>query len=501
MADRAPASTSFRSVLKHTGIYGLGSVGIRIAGLLLVPLYTYNLTPPEFGIMEYLDLTALFLGMLFSLGLSNAIYRYYYATEDPAERRRVVSTALVPVLVTAGAVSVLMIALAPLLADRLFHDPRFRHYLTVVFLGFGFNAVAEFGMTYLMARQRSAVYSGLTVLKFVIGALLNIWFLVGLHLGVRGILYSNLITNLAFGIYLAWVVIRENGFGFSRPLFRGMVRYGYPLVLVQLSLFGINFADRFFLQAYGGFGQVGIYALAYKFGIMLNTLFVASFFQVWNARSFEVANDPGAGAFYTRVFTYFASGLVAAGLGMSLIIKDVIGILAPPTYAAAAGLVPLVVLCYVFNGIGTYFELGLKLRNRTGRLGIIFAGTCLLCLALYRLWIPRYGMFGAVAATGVAFLAKAVWVFVTSQRVYPIRFEFGRVARLTVVAVAVLALRWFLPSLSRGASLAAGVLLFLVFLGALLLSGWLRPDERATARAMLHRGAAWMRRPAGAGPR
>ncbi len=499
MPGTAPRSQSFGDVLKHAGIYGLGSIGIRVAGLFLVPLYTYNLTPAEFGIMEYLDLTAVFLGMLFSLGLSNAIYRFYYATEDPAERRRIVSTALLPVLVIATTVSAAMIAVAPLLADRLFHDPRFRHYLTVVFLGFGFNAVAEFGMTYLAARMRSAAYSSITVAKFVVGALLNIWFLVGLHLGVRGILYSNLATNVALGLVLLWHVIHENGVAFSPSIFRGMVGYGYPLVLVQLSLFGINFADRFFLQAYGGFGQVGVYALAYKFGIMLNTFFVASFFQVWNAKSFEVAADPGAGAFYTRVFTYFASGLIAAGLGMSLIVRDVIGILAPPTYGAAAGLVPLIVLCYVFNGVGTYFELGLKLRNRTGRLGIIFAGTCILCLALYRLWIPRFGMFGAVAATGVAFLVKALWVHLMSQRLYPIRFEFGRVGRLAAVALATLAIRLLLPPLPRAVSLTAGVLLFVLFVGAVLLSGWLRPEESAGARAMLRRSAQWVRTAASGG--
>src|SRR6185295_13121463 len=93
----SPGPISFANVLKHTGIYGLGNVGIRVAGLLLVPLYTYNLSPAEYGVIEYLDLTAMAIGMLFSLGLANAIYRFYYL-EPEGDRRRVVSTALLPVL-------------------------------------------------------------------------------------------------------------------------------------------------------------------------------------------------------------------------------------------------------------------------------------------------------------------------------------------------------------------------------------------------------------------
>jgi len=480
-----PSAASFASVLKHAGIYGLGNVGIRVAGLLLVPLYTYNLAPAQYGVIEYLDLTALAIGMLFSLGLGNAIYRYYYLAPEGTERKRVVSTALLPVLAVSFAIAAALILAAPWLARDVFHDPRFVRYLRILFVGFGFNMVAEFGMTYLAVLLRSALFSTITIIKFIVGALLNVLFLVGFHWGVEGILVSNLITNVALGAVLLVYVVRSVGLGFDGGLLRKMVGYGYPLVLVQVSLFGINFADRFFLQATAGFAQVGIYALAYKFGIMLNTLVVASFFQVWNAKSFEVAAEPGAPAFYTRVFSYFSFGLLAAGLGMSLVIRDVIGIVAPSSYAAAARLVPLIVVAYVLNGIGTYFELGLKLKNRTPLLGVIFAGTCVLCLVLYWVLIPRYGMFGAVLATVIAFAVKAVWVYREGSRAYPIRFEFGRIVPAALLAGAVWAVRELLPPLPMAASVAVGIALFGVYVGLLWGLGWIRREEREAVAAWL----------------
>ncbi|HEU4765243.1 MAG TPA: lipopolysaccharide biosynthesis protein [Candidatus Eisenbacteria bacterium] len=490
-----PSAASFASVLKHAGIYGLGNVGIRIAGLLLVPLYTYNLSPAQYGIIEYLDLTALAIGMLFSLGLANAIYRYYYLAPE-GERKRVVSTALLPILAVSFAIAAALFLAAPWLAQGVFHDPRFTRWLRILFVGFGFNMVAEFGMTYLAVLLRSALFSTITVIKFIVGALLNVFFLVGLHWGVEGILVSNLITNLALGGVLLAYVIRSVGLSFDGALLQKMVGYGYPLVLVQLSLFGINFADRFFLQASAGFAQVGIYALAYKFGIMLNTLVVASFFQVWNAKSFEVASDPAAPSFYTRVFSYFTLGLLAAGLGMSLVIRDVIGIVAPPAYAAAARLVPLVVVAYVLNGIGTYFELGMKLKSRTPLLSVIFAATCLLCLGLYAVMIPRWGMFGAVLATVIAFAFKAVWVYREGQRAYPIRFEFGRIVPAALLAAGVWALRALLPPMPLIASLGVGIALFLAYVALMWGLGWIRREEREALLAWLR--ARW--RPGTGGP-
>lgn len=482
----APADRhSFAGILKHAGIYGLGSVGIRVAGLLLVPLYTYNLSPAEYGVIEYLDLLALAIAMLFGLGLANAIYRFYYEAPEGAERKRVVSTALLPVLAVSFAISAGLYLLAPWIAREVFHDPRFTRYLRILFAGFGFNMVAEFGMTYLAVLLRSAAYSAITIVKFVVGALLNILFLVGLRWGVEGILVSNLITNVALGVVLLVHVVRTNGMAFDGPVFRKMVAYGYPLVLVQISLFGINFADRFFLQASAGFVQVGIYALAYKFGIMLNTFVVASFFQVWNAKSFEVAAHPGAREFYRKVFNWFTIGLIVAGVGMALVIRDVIGIVAPDSYAAAARLVPLIVVAYVLNGVGTYFELGLKLENRTPLLAVIFAGTCGVCLILYWILIPRYGMFGAVLATALAFAFKAVWVHREATRVYPIPFDFGRLLPVALLGGAVCAGRALVPDLPLVASLGLSLVLFALFVGLLWGLGGIRREERDAISAWI----------------
>lgn len=493
-ADQRPEkhAASFASILRHAGIYGLGSVGIRVAGLLLVPLYTYNLSPAEYGVIEYLDLTAVAIAMLFGLGLANAIYRFYYEAPEGEARKRVVSTALLPVLVVSYAISAGLFLLSPWLAREVFHDPRFTRYLQILFAGFGFNMVAEFGMTYLAMRFRSAAYSAITVAKFVVGALLNVLFLVGLGWGVEGILVSNLVTNVALGAALLVYLVRAGGLALDTGLLRRMVAYGYPLVLVQVSLFGINFADRFFLQASAGFEQVGIYALAYKFGIMLNTLVVASFFQAWNPKAFEIASHPDAPAFYSRVFSWFVIGLIVAGVGMAVVIRDVIAVVAPESYAGAARLVPLIIVAYILNGVGGYFEQGLKLTNKTPLLGVIFVGTCLLCLVLYWILIPRLGMLGAVLATVLAFAFKAAWVHREATRAYPIRFEFGRLVPVGLLAAAAWAARAAVPDLPLLPSLALSLAFFGVFVGLVWVAGIRREEREAIA--------SWIRgriRPAG----
>jgi len=483
----APKSTtSFGAVLRHASIYSIGPIGVRIGGLLLVPLYTYNLTPAEYGIMEYLDLFAVCVTMFFSFGLSSAIYRFYYAAEDEVGRRVVVATTFLSTLAVFGSVAIIMLLLAPWIAVRFFHDPIFQRYLTILFIGFTFNAVAELGMTFVSVLQKSKVHATIKISRFLVDVALNVWFLIGLRWGVQGLLLSNMISNIGVGLLVYFLFVRPMGFSFSWNILTRMVRYGLPMAVVQLSLFIINFSDRFFLQAYSDFTQVGIYALAYKFGIMMNTLVVSNFFQIWQAKMFEVAEADDAKEFYGRVFTYLIYGLFAAGLVLAVLSGDLIRLMAPPKYGGAAGLVPLVVLAYLLHGVGTYFELGHRLKDRTKILGVILVATCVVCVGLYAILIPRWGMLGAVLATDIAFLMRAVWVYIAGRRILPLQFEFRRALLVAAVTAAAMAVRLLLPPLPLPLSIASGVAILGIY-GAVMIAFVLRPAERDALRNVVRR--------------
>jgi glycosyltransferase involved in cell wall biosynthesis len=64
-------------LVKHTGIYGLGTILSRSVGFLLIPLYTRFLTPADYGVLELLDLTMFFSGIFCMMGISAAVFRFY----------------------------------------------------------------------------------------------------------------------------------------------------------------------------------------------------------------------------------------------------------------------------------------------------------------------------------------------------------------------------------------------------------------------------------------
>ena len=353
--------------------------------------------------------------------------------------------------------SALLTATAPWIADAVFHDPRFTRYLRILFVGFGFNMVAEFGMSYLAVRQRSALYSTITVTKFVAGALLNVLFLVGLRLGVEGILISNLITNAALGTWLLVRVVRENGTAFDPPLLRRMVASVIPWCWCRWPA-SDQLRGSLFPPAYAGFAQVGIYALAYSRHHAEHA--GGASFSSLERESFEVAAT-GRGRFYTRVFTWFAAAL--GGMARDVARDPRRDARWLPVYARLPCSFPSSSRPMSGTGSGR-IRAGAQAGEQAPLLGAIFAGPASSPRPLLDP-DPRYGMFGAVAATFLAFLARPSGSIAESARLPPsttssppheggllaLGFWIARVLLAALPHLASFSWRRALPRLRRGA--------------------------------------------------
>ena len=62
---------------RSTLIYSLGSISIKLIGLILLPIYTDQLTTNQFGMWSLLEVTSQILVITFGLRLSTAMIRFY----------------------------------------------------------------------------------------------------------------------------------------------------------------------------------------------------------------------------------------------------------------------------------------------------------------------------------------------------------------------------------------------------------------------------------------
>jgi O-antigen/teichoic acid export membrane protein len=483
---------TLRSVAKHSAVYTAADLMRKGIGFFMVPLYTHYLTPADYGLMEVLSLILDIVGMLIGIRILSAETRYYHLYEDYEEKREVYTTTLV----FAGCVSVVAVGALftckSLLARLVLGSESYAPHIFIIILCFGIQNIYLVAENDLIVRKKSFFYSILSIGLMVCALSLNILLLSVFHLGVWAILWSMLITK-TINLAVVPATLRGDRIRFNAAKLKRMIRFGLPLVPASLAMFAMNYSDRFILQKYGSLTDVGIYSLGYKFGMMISVLIGAPFQRAWSTHSFEIAKQADAASIYARVFTYFTSLLMMAALGISVFIEDAIGLIAPESYAGAAGVVPIIVLAYVFMGLANYVALGIMLSFRTQSMAYIQVPIAGLNIVLNIALIKLYGIMGASITALLTYGLMLVFTFWVSQRLYPIAYEYRRLAILFGTALVLYFVSrtvsgpWIWQALFHSATVLSlpFILRFLHFFTR---------DEIATARTYLQKISPWFPR-------
>lgn len=120
--------------------------------------------------------------------------------------------------------------------------------------------------------------------------------------------------------------------------------------------------------------------------------------------------------------------------------------MAGPAFGSAAKYIPWVALAYVIRTVGSHFRSAFLLEGKTQKDAAIVWLSALVCLAAYAVLIPRFLLWGAVEATGIAFTFMFVAGLWQAQRVRHFDFEYKRMALTLVAAVPVAILHfWIRP--------------------------------------------------------
>lgn len=463
-------------LVKHTGLYGLGTIATKALGFIMIPVYTRFLMPRDYGILELLDLIVFFTGNIAALGINNAVFRFYAAYESEQDKKEVIATAL---LYTAGAsmlCGLLLAGLAPTLAQLVLGQASLAPFVRVVAATFFFSNLTEVPLAYWRAQERTRLFVIVSLVRTLVGATLLIGALAVLRLGVLGVLYANCLTSAIFGLTLAGLIFSQVPKKIVWHKLEEMLRYGGPLVLSALASFVLVFSDRFFLRRFGSLTDVGVYALGYKFAMIVSILVNAPFSMTWQWQQFDLAKKENARDLYARIQFYQLLVSLMVALAVSVLARDALRLLTPPSYWGAARVVPLIALCYVFENIRTVFLSGVLVQKLTHRLLPIAGLIAVTNLGLNYILIPRYLMMGAAVATLLSYGIYLVLAYYVAQRAYFVEYGFGRSAA-ALGAAALLCLASLSLKLSVIPSISANLSLLALFI--LLAIALLKRDERA----------------------
>lgn len=432
-------AAQIRRLAKHSAIYGLGGLVSRILAILLLPLYTRYLTPADYGAVETLVALSAVLVTVLRLGISSAFFRFYFDSREAAHRLLVVRTSFwfTMTMATAGLAAGLI--LAEPISQALFAtgDRQWLVRASFVALWAQMNYEQLTALFRVEERSLQFVYASLTNILITVGA--TVAFVVGLRWGATGVVVGNFAGTLC--VYTGLLACRraQLGLQFDRTLLREMNRFGLPLVPSALALWALNFSDRFFLVKLSGAGEVGLYSLGGKLASAM-VLLLTAFRTAWPAFAYSIEDEREARRTYGFVLTYLLFAATWLALALGLLSPWLVRLLTTPDFYAASRVVaPLAFAAAAFGGY-IVIAIGVGRARRTQFNWVVTGAAAALNAALNLILIPPYGMMGAAVATVAAYAVMFAGMAWWSQRVYPVPYQWRRVATLGAAGVGLCAL-------------------------------------------------------------
>jgi O-antigen/teichoic acid export membrane protein len=471
--------SELRRLGKHSAIYGLGGLVQRILAVLLLPVYTRYLSRADYGTVETLVALTTVLVITLRLGITNAFFRFYFDSPEPAARRLVLRTSFWFTMGMATLGLVLGVLFSREISTVLFGSSAEWEVVAAAFVGLWAQMNYEQLTSLFRVEERSVAYvtASLTNIGLTIGATLVL--VVALDAGPLGVIVGGFTGTLI--VYAALLGYRREQLGlqFDRDLLRRMNRFGIPLVPSALFLWVTNFSDRFFLLKLVDQEEVGLYSVGARIASAM-ALLLTAFRLAWPAFAYSIEDDAEAKRTYSFVLTYLVAITTWVALGLGLLAPWLVRLIAAPAFAESADVVgPLAFAVVPFAGY-VVLAIGIGRMRRTQFNWVVTGAAAIVNVALNLLLIPPYGMMGAAIATIAAFSTMFVGMTWWAQRIYPVAYQWRRVVTAAGVGVALFAVGKLV-----GGGLPVALALSLAYPVALLATGFYLPVERRVIAARL----------------
>jgi len=425
----------FRKLFRLSAIYGLGTLSTKLAGFVLIPLYTKSFSVAQFGILGLLEVSAAVVISFFGFSLYSGFFRWYW---DKSAANKKESLFFTVTLFQIAVVIVAYFAMLPFLkgfSHLIFDSPDYTYLLRLMLISSLMQIVLLMPNTLMRLQEKPWLFTMANLLQLVFSLSVTVYFIVFRHAGIEGIYYGQIAGSLAFASVLIRFSIRNMVFKLETALLRDILVYCLPLFFSGFALVILNVTDRYSIKILGNMADVGLYSYGFKLANTLNVFLITSVNFAIQPMIYRVMNDPGNKKFYARLLTYYTYGTMIFALAMMVFGMEITKLFAKRVeYFDAWYIFPFIIYSVVFGMMKDVVTTGLSISKKTKVIAATVIVTAVFNLILNIVLIPLWGNQGAALSKMLAMLLFFALTLYYAQKVYPIPYELNRIAIMLIIA-------------------------------------------------------------------
>jgi O-antigen/teichoic acid export membrane protein len=449
--------SQLKAFVGQTAVYGLSTILARIINYCLTPLYLYIFKDPkEFSVIVMLFSYTAFFNVILTYGMETAFF-YFSRSHD---KDKVYNTGLSSLIITTVSFLVIFILFIPYISQWLRLEDH-KNYILWMILIIATDTICVLPFASMRSEGNAKKFALIKTLNIILNVLLNVFFLVVCKSAYEktlvnpnehslfasfydpeiGIGYAFLAQLIANGFMLLLVspyFIKKYKFQLDTDLFKQMLKYSWPLLIVGLAGMVNETFDRIVLSqllpAGEGEFQNGIYGANYRLA-MLMTIFVQAF--RFGAEPFFFKNDTEENADKNKaiILKYFVIACTIIFLGTCANLPW-IKYFMPENYWSGLKVVPILLLANLFLGVYYNVSIWYRLSNKTSFGAIITLIGAALTITINFLFIPKYGYIACAWATFIVYAMMVIITYILGQKYYPIKYNLRAILFFLTLGIA-----------------------------------------------------------------
>lgn len=415
-------------LFEATAWYGIGNLFVRVVGFVLLPMYS-NLIPVEqFGVYSLMMSTYAIAGVFYQFGMITSLTNFYLKESDTSRRKVIFSTVINSIIILGFILTVIAFLISSVLSNKVLGSNEYSRLFILLFVIIFLESITNFILQLFKTLELSKKVVIYLFISAVVNLLLNFWFVYGLRMGIKGIIYAHLLTSFLVFVLLLPLIKHSYTFTIDKKILLSTYLFALPLFISGIFASGMDVADRFILDHFLGKKEVGEYSFVYRLAMVTN-IFVISFRAAWTPYALNHYKDKNykenfgkilikvlaIGAFILLTVSFFADDL----FDIKLLGKNLFS----PEYKNGLIILPFVVVGYIFSSLASFYSFYPFVSNKSYHF-LISDGIGLAAnLVLNFILIPSIGLVGAGISTCISFFISAGYLYLISEGQIEIAYQ------------------------------------------------------------------------------
>jgi len=431
-------------MLADATLYGISITFSKLVMLLLMPVVWRILAPSDLGILGVMQVLQGLLIPVMSIGMHDAVMRFFPEWEAH-ERKEKATTVLAAVAIWGAGIS-LVLSAAGSLFESLFKTFPANPYFVISVWAAYFSAMTLVPLGVMRVEgqvKRYSICSAGIILTQSIFSLVAITVFPG---GVVGYMLGSLFAIMLWSLMLVLPTLRGGVLRHPGKVLKELAGYSLPALPTTILDGSTGFIDRYFLDKYVSLSTLGLYNVSQQLGSGFN-IFNQSLKSAWFLFVFRlVGGREDAPNLISRYALYYVALLAPIALGVAVLSKELLTILAGEKYAGSYAFVPWVVLGLYFQSITSAMGRGLDLARKSLYWPLVSVVQVCVAILSLGLLVPLHGATGAAQAVALTAVVRAAIQIGLAHWVYPRPFPLMRFLVMWVIGLATFCLCSQLPT-------------------------------------------------------